>query len=588
MKECQQLQEYIECGSEAAFTELVRSHLDLVYSTARRLVQDSELAHDVCQAVFLRLARKARSIERAESLAGWLYRATRFEAANVNRSEQRRRSREFEAMRRAELDNEPVSAWASIFPVLEDAMATLKPQDQNAVVLRYFENQSLAQVGQALGINEDAARKRLSRSLEQLASCFHKRGVSVSAGSLASLLAANAVQSAPPGLAASLATTAFAGAAATTTGLLANLTSAIFMTKTTGTILAALAIGFLATPFLLKKNPAAAAVVEVNKSRPAERPSAPPQKGAKKQTTPAVEANRGRGPSLLERVASLPPLTAEQIETYVVANKRNAESLLAAYRVSTNLAYLTEAAQAFPGDPDVQYAVVASRAAPDVQRQWIEAYKTSSPDNALAWYFSGLEHYRTGDTNLAIAELLMAAHKPAFQADLAPTLQAIQEMHMSAGRTAEEARILAFQSSAMVPHLVQMRELATAMGGSIEALRRQNDASAVERIAGSGFVLGSHLSAGGGSQTLINQLVGIAIQKKFLDQFSGEGNDPFGRPITEARSQIENHRNALRERMKSTTALLAGLDDRELDNYMERVKLYGEEAALVWMKAKHE
>lgn len=588
MKECHHLREYIEHGSEAAFAELVRSHLDLVYSTARRLVQDSELAHDVCQAVFLRLARKARSIERAESLAGWLYRATRFEAANVNRSEQRRRSREFEAMRRSELEHEVESAWASIFPVLEDAMATLKPQDQNAVVLRYFENQSLAQVGQALGINEDAARKRLSRSLEHLASYFHKRGVGISAGSLASLLAANAVQSAPPGLAASLATTAFAGATTTTTEVIANLTSAIFMTKTTGTILAVLAIGFLATPFLLKKNPAATAVVEVNKSRPAERPSPPPQKGAKNQTTPAVEASRGRGPSLLERVAGLPPLTAQQIETYVVANKRDAESLLAAYRVSTNVAYLTEAARAFPEDPDVQYAVVASRAAPDVQRQWIELYKTSSPDNALAWYFSGLEHYRTGDTNRAIAELLVAAHKPAFRADLAPTLQAIQEMHMSAGRAAEEARILAFQSSAMVPHLVQMRELANAMGGSIDALRRQNDASTAEQIAGSGFVLGSHLSAGGGSQTLINQLVGIAIQKKFLDQFDGEGSDPFGRPIAEARSQIENHRNSLRDHTKSATALLAGLDDRQLDNYMERVKLYGEEAALVWMKSKHE
>jgi hypothetical protein len=71
---------YVERRSEAAFAQLVELHLDLVYSAALRLVRDADLAKDVSQAVFLRLARKAGSVRDGNALAGWLYRAACFEA----------------------------------------------------------------------------------------------------------------------------------------------------------------------------------------------------------------------------------------------------------------------------------------------------------------------------------------------------------------------------------------------------------------------------------------------------------------------------------------------------------------------------
>ena len=42
------------------------------------------------------------------------------------------------------------AAWQQIAPQLETAMDTLSERDRNAVVLRFFENQTLAQVGAAL------------------------------------------------------------------------------------------------------------------------------------------------------------------------------------------------------------------------------------------------------------------------------------------------------------------------------------------------------------------------------------------------------------------------------------------------------
>ena len=312
---------------------------------------------------------------------------------------------------------------------------------------------------------------------------------------------------------------------------------------------------------------------------PPEVPLVPPP------ATPSASAPR---PSLLARVAALPPLTPGQIESYVEQNKRTAESLLAAYRMGGDLMYLTEAATRFPTDPDVQYAVIAARAFPEQQRQWINAYKTSSPDNALAWYFSTLDDFKAGDSAKALEELAEATRKPAFRAELAPTLQAVEELQISAGRAADEARVAAFQACAQVPHLRPMRELAQAMQNAAEQYRQQGDPASAESLAGAGLLLGSHLSAGGGSQTLINQLVGISIEKRFLQLLDPAGTqDPFGRPSADVRAAIERHQALLKEYAQSMAGLMFGLEDTELANYMERVKLHGEEAALAWLKAKH-
>jgi hypothetical protein len=66
------LSEYVSAGSEPAFRELVGRYLDLVYSSALRLVGgDAQLAEDVSQTVFLNLARKARGLPRNVMLGGW-------------------------------------------------------------------------------------------------------------------------------------------------------------------------------------------------------------------------------------------------------------------------------------------------------------------------------------------------------------------------------------------------------------------------------------------------------------------------------------------------------------------------------------
>ena len=194
------LRAYVDTASEAAFTELVERHKGLVYASALRQTGDPGLAEEITQAVFIVLARKAASLKPETIISGWLFRATGFAAADAFKRERRRLSRESEAMNESgpgQPPNEADLAWKEIAPVLDESLARLGEVDRNAVLLRFFEQKSLAEIGVALGLSEEASRKRVQRALEKLRLLLSQRGIVVPAVVLAGALTANAVPVAP-------------------------------------------------------------------------------------------------------------------------------------------------------------------------------------------------------------------------------------------------------------------------------------------------------------------------------------------------------------------------------------------------------
>lgn len=136
------LRRYVHDRSESAFQELVKQHIDLVYSSALRQVNgDVPTAQDVTQAVFTQLARNAPRLTQHTSLSGWLFTSTRYLAAKACRTEQRRRSREQEAYEMNQLlqSSDVDTVWHELRPILDDAMHDLSPTDREAILMRYFE-----------------------------------------------------------------------------------------------------------------------------------------------------------------------------------------------------------------------------------------------------------------------------------------------------------------------------------------------------------------------------------------------------------------------------------------------------------------
>jgi|GEM_PF-855243 len=211
------LRRYADDRSEAAFSELVHRHVDLVYSAAlRRTGGDPGRAADVVQQVFATLARNARKLSRHSVLQAWLHTATKNASLNLMISEQRRRARELEAATLeagSSADSEFLD-WERIKPVLDKAIDELPGPDREAVVLRFLERREFSEIGLALKMSSDAARMRTARALEKLRVLLSRRGITSTAAALGSIVTNQSLISAPAGLASAVASASVAGAAA--------------------------------------------------------------------------------------------------------------------------------------------------------------------------------------------------------------------------------------------------------------------------------------------------------------------------------------------------------------------------------------
>jgi RNA polymerase sigma factor (sigma-70 family) len=189
------LTEYVQDASQEAFAKIVAEHIDLVYAAALRQLRNSAAAEDVTQRVFVLFARKARTLSPEVVLAGWLLNSTRFIARDYQRAEARRKKHEHGAAvmktQQANVD------WERIEPLLDDALAEMGETNRLPVILKYLQSKTAFEIAKALGISEEAARKRISRGLEELQNIFRARGIVLTSDSIGSILGTFAIKLAP-------------------------------------------------------------------------------------------------------------------------------------------------------------------------------------------------------------------------------------------------------------------------------------------------------------------------------------------------------------------------------------------------------
>lgn len=226
------LSEYASNGSDEAFSHLVRRHVNMVYASALRRTGDPHLAEEIVQATFIILAKKAAAWKAGTILPAWLHRTAQFVAADALKLKRRRLKHEQIAARM-----EPSTAetnWQDVAPLLDDLLVQLREADRTAIILRFFENKSLREVGQALGWSEDTAQKRVARALDKLRAAFARHGILASSAGLAGLLATHGVQAAPATVmdsVSALATTLDSRVAGSLTDIVAETLAAMFWSR---------------------------------------------------------------------------------------------------------------------------------------------------------------------------------------------------------------------------------------------------------------------------------------------------------------------------------------------------------------------
>jgi RNA polymerase sigma factor, sigma-70 family len=223
------IRQFADTRSEAAFAELVRRHLDTVYSSAlRRLAGDTHLAEDATQQVFITLARHPHAVATHPAITAWLHLTTRNVAAHIVRTERRRRAREQASATMHDSAPDPSASadWSRLAPIIDGEIDRLNEPDRIALLLRFFENRRFSEIGQALRLSEDAARMRVDRALEKLRLALVRRGLTSTSAALASALATSAISAAPPALATTIISSAVpASSGAGALGVLSIMTS---------------------------------------------------------------------------------------------------------------------------------------------------------------------------------------------------------------------------------------------------------------------------------------------------------------------------------------------------------------------------
>ena len=174
MNDAELLRQYVTDRSEDAFRVLIDQYLRMVYSSCWRQLRDRHLAEDATQAVFVLLSQKAGSI-RHSNLAGWLLTTARYTCAKIKKMELRRHRRETAVA----MENARASASENdeMLDMLDEGLSRLRGSDREAIAMRYLRGQSLREVGQTLGISEEAARKRVDRGIGKLRTYFVRKGI---------------------------------------------------------------------------------------------------------------------------------------------------------------------------------------------------------------------------------------------------------------------------------------------------------------------------------------------------------------------------------------------------------------------------
>ncbi len=317
---------------------------------------------------------------------------------------------------------------------------------------------------------------------------------------------------------------------------------------------------------------------------PAE-PSAPT--GVTPLTAPPVAPVEPPPKTVLQRLVShdtnVFKLSPAEVQKFLTRNASNAESLLAAFNVTSDKEHLREALRLHPTNALVLATALAVGVRPEERRELLEQFKQAAPENPLADYLSARDHLKNRQPVLALEDFRAASGKAALQDFTVERVQGLEEMYLGAGYSVAEAKALAM-SSLQMPAFRHLREL----GRDLSALQQEyvnaGDTASAEALTKMGLGLAAHV-ANGGAGTLLGQMIGGVLEREFLNGLDpAVSYDFLAQPAGERLAQLREQDRAIRASAQFYDQWIRSANDAQLVSYFDRMKLYGETAALQWAR----
>jgi RNA polymerase sigma factor (sigma-70 family) len=166
-------------SDQMAFRALVERHGPAVLSVCRQVLGKSHDAEDAFQAVFLVLARKARSLRKPDSVACWLHGVALRVALRVKADATRCRAHERRSGMMKVVTADCDEELSELYPELHEEIARLPERYRQPVVLCYLEGLSTDQAASRIGVPAGTIHSRLSRARERLRGRLDRRGLLV-------------------------------------------------------------------------------------------------------------------------------------------------------------------------------------------------------------------------------------------------------------------------------------------------------------------------------------------------------------------------------------------------------------------------
>ena len=322
-------------------------------------------------------------------------------------------------------------------------------------------------------------------------------------------------------------------------------------------------------------------------------PSQGPRKSAEAQSpssshaqakTPSSPTKREPASVLLKKLlegGDVPKLTPVELKAYVEKCNHSAASLLAAWQLGSDPAWLEEAVQRYPDDPKVALAKLSTlKELNGDAKEWIECLKKNDPENALGWCYDAMSALKGGNMEEAREALASAAQRGRFGASWMEEGKSLSAAYESAGYDG-------FVSELVGTFSVRLPQAQLAMSLSKEAISQMgthlDDAAIQDLMAVAHSVRGEVTNT-----PLIMNLVGASMEKRTLDQLSALELVPGTRKLViERMDELEHERHTVQEAVSKSAPLLAKLNESELKQYFRRFMVEGELKAMQWLISQH-